>query len=175
MYCGSEISVIRKKTLQKIMCIKKINIWVLKKTFQNKRYWTILISSVDEKASTSKSFMKYWKSFMEYCKILHKRFFYKVLKKNCLVHIFYLECYSHIADFEYHEIPQVVKVITSGRRPRVIIPILHKWLPLPRVVFHDTQNPPYGNNIPKKKRYEPNNFFSIPYKKIFYEVFYNTP
>ena len=33
--------------------------------------------------------MKYWKSFMEYCKILHKRFFYKVLKKNCLVHIFF--------------------------------------------------------------------------------------
>ena len=25
----------------------------------------------------------------------------------------------------------------------------------------------------QKKRYEPNNFFSIPYKKIFYEVFYN--
>ena len=44
-----------------------------------------------------------------------------------------------------------IGIITSGRRPRVIIPILHKWLPLPRVVFHDTQNPLYGNNIPKFK------------------------
>ena len=46
------------------------------------------------------------------------------------------ECYSHIADFEYRQIPLVVKVITCVvlglslvASPLVIIPILHSWLP----------------------------------------------
>ena len=38
-----------------------------------------------------------------------------------------------------------IGIITRGLRPLVIIPILHSWLPLPLVVFHDTQNPLYGN------------------------------
>ena len=122
-------------------------------TFQNKRYQTILISSVDEKASTSKSFMKYWKSFMEYCKILHKRFFYKVLKKNCLVHIFFFGMLFPYSGFWVSWNTTRGKgnhlcsigIITRGLRPLVIIPILHSWLPLPLVVFHDTQNPLYGN------------------------------
>ena len=97
--------------------------------------------------------MKYWKSFMEYCKILHKRFFYKVLKKNCLVHIFFFGMLFPYSGFWVSWNTTRGKgnhlcsigIITRGLRPLVIIPILHSWLPLPLVVFHDTQNPLYGN------------------------------
>ena len=82
-----------------------------------------------------------------------KDFFYKVLKKNCLVHIFFFGMLFPYSGFWVSWNTTRGKgnhlcsigIIIRGLRPLVIIPILHSWLPLPLVVFHDTQNPLYRN------------------------------